>query len=216
MRHPALFSGTALALLASTSVMANDTANLKVSGVISPAVCSVSLAGGASGVRLDPVKLADFTPGEDLALAPKDASLTIDCQGAAARFRLKATDSSSEGVSEAGSNHFSLGRNTQGGGNKANGYFALSIDTASMPANKYVLKSTDSGVGEAWAQPVTGAVPFDKDGEAFAFAADAAATEPADLATLTVPLKIAAVLAKDPIVTEDVELAGQATIEILY
>lgn len=215
MRHLSLFSGMALALLAPASVMAEDTASLKVTGTISPASCSVSL-GGASEVKLDPVKLADFIPGQDLELKEKDASLTITCEGAAAKFRLKASDSNALGVSAPGASHYSLGRNELGGENKPNGYFALSIDAAAMGSNNFVLKSTDSGAGQAWDQLGSGNVPFDHDGEAFAFGADAGATEPAALASLTVPLKIKAVLAKDPIVTEEVALAGQATIEILY
>lgn len=215
MRHLALFSGIAFALLAPASAMAADTANLKVTGTISPASCSVSL-GGASEVKLDPVKLTDFTPGQDLRLPEKTASLTITCEGAAAKFRLKASDANNVGVTEEGASHYSLGRNEQGGKNRANGYFALSIDAASMASNPFVLKSTDSGAGQAWQQAGSGAVPFDHDGEAFAFAATAGATEPAALASLTVPLKINAVLAKDPVVTEEVALTGQATIEILY
>ncbi|WP_448099153.1 hypothetical protein [Luteibacter yeojuensis] len=213
MRHIALFTGVSLALLAPLAATAADTAELKVSGTITPASCSVSIV-GQSEVQLDPVKLADFTPGEDLHLEAKDASLAIDCQGAAARFRLKAVDSG-EGVSTEGANHYSLGRNVQGGGNTANGYFKLSIDTAAM-TSKYVLKSTDSGVGQAWAAPVTGEVAFDHDGEAFAFASVPEASEPESLMNLTVPLKIAAVLAKDPVVNEDVALSGRATIEIFY
>src|ERR1700754_3305008 len=130
MRHLALYSAAGLALLAPLAVMADDSANLKVSGVISPASCSVSL-GGASEVQLDPVKLSDFVPGEDLVLAEKSASLSIDCQGAAAKFRLKATDSGL-GVSTDGAAHYSLGRNEQGDSNKPNGYFTLSIDTDAM------------------------------------------------------------------------------------
>lgn len=214
MRHLALLSGVALVLATPMPALADDTASLKVTGIISPASCSVSL-GGASEVQLDPVKLSDFVPGQDLVLNEKTASLSIDCQGAAAKFRLKATDSNL-GVSTPGAANYSLGRNEQGGLNKPNGYFTLSIDTDAMASNKFVLKSTDSGVGQAWATPVSGNVPFDHDGEAFAFAGDASATEPVALATLTVPLKIAAVLAKDPIVNEEVELAGQATIEIFY
>jgi Protein of unknown function (DUF1120) len=214
MRHLALFSGITFALLSPVSAMADDTASLKVTGTISPASCSVSL-GGVSEVKLDPVKLADFTPGQDLELKEKEASLTITCEGAAAKFRLKATDSNNVGVSEPGDAHYSLGRNEQGGKNTPNGYYELSIDAASMASNNFVLKSTDSGAGQAWAQLGSASVPFDHDGEAFAFGA-AGATEPAALASLTVPLKIRAVLAKDPIVTEEVALAGQTTIEILY
>jgi type 1 fimbria pilin len=216
MRHLALISGISLALLAPTSVMAADSAQLTVTGSISPASCSVSVSGG-SDVKLDPVKLGDFTAGQDLPLTEKTASLTISCEGAAAKFRLKAKDSSNSLASVAGSNHYGLGWNElEGGTPKPNGYFKLSIDTGAMQSNKFVLKSTDGGVGEAWAQTRPGQVPFDHDGEAFAFAAKASAMEPADLTTLTVPLKINAVLAKDPTVTEEVALAGQATIEILY
>jgi len=215
MRHIALLSGISLALLTPLAAIAADTATLQVTGTITPASCSVSL-GGAPDVQLDPVKLGDFTPGQDLALGAKTASLLIDCQGAPAKFRLKATDSLAEGTSTAGDSHYSLGRNEQGNLNKPNGYFKLSIDAQSMASSKFVLKSTDSGAGQAWGTPVSGLVPFDHDGEAFAFAADASATEPADLATLTVPLKIEAVLAKDPIVNEDVAISGRATIEIFY
>ncbi|WP_213949165.1 hypothetical protein [Luteibacter sp. dw_328] len=214
MRHLALFTGVALASLVPVSAMADDTAHLTVTGTISPAVCNVSLA-GASEVKLDPVKLSDFTPGQDLHLPEKTASLSIECQGASAKFRLKASDARADlGISAPGASHYSLGFNEDG--KKPNGYFALNIDAASMSTNNFVLKSTDGGLGEAWASAVTGPVAFDHDGEAFAFATSAGATEPADLASLIVPLKIKAVLAKDPVVTDEVELAGQATIEIFY
>ncbi|MDQ0009499.1 type 1 fimbria pilin [Luteibacter jiangsuensis] len=213
MRHIALSTGVTLALLTPLAAMATDSAELKVSGTITPASCSVSIL-GPSEVQLDPVKLADFAPGQDLSLETKDANLSIDCQGTPARFRLKAVDSG-EGVSTDGANHYSLGRNEQGGSNKPNGYFKLSIDAGAM-TSKYVLKSIDSGVGQAWGTPGTGEVAFDHDGEAFAFANEADATEPAALTDLTVPLKIAAVLAKDPVVNEDVALSGRATIEIFY
>jgi type 1 fimbria pilin len=217
MRHLALFSCITLALLAPVSAMAEDSAQLKVTGTISPASCSVAVAGG-SDVMLDPVKLGDFTAGQDLPLKEKTASLTVSCEGAAAKFRLKASDSSDSLASVVAPDHYGLGWNGEGSGGdiKPNGYFKLSIDTGSMQSNKFVLKSTDGGLGEEWAQTRPGQVPFDHDGEAFAFAAKASDIEPADLTTLTVPLKINAVLAKDPTVTEEVLLAGQATIEILY
>jgi type 1 fimbria pilin len=213
MRHLALFSGVALALCAPLSVMADDTANLKVTGTISPASCGVSLASG-SEVNLGTVRLSDFKPGEDLKLEAKTASLSIACNGGPAFFRLRASDATG-GVSD-GSAHYGLGQNDQSGESKSNGYFELSIDAESMSANKFVLKSTDSGAGQAWASAGSGKVPFAHDDETFAFAADAAATSPVALASLTVPLKIEAVLAKDPTVNDEVELAGQATIEILY
>jgi type 1 fimbria pilin len=215
MRHIALFSGISLALLAPLAAVAADTASLQVTGSISPAVCGVSMV-GSSEVLLGTINLSDFTPGEDLQLEEKTASLKIDCQNGAAQFRLKATDGVNEGTSTVGPANYSLGRNTQGGKNKLNGYFTLSIDSAAMASNKFVLKSTDQGAGQAWGTPATGAVLFDHDGEAFAFADASTATEPAKLTSLTVPLKIAAVLAKDPIVGEEVALAGQATIEIFY
>jgi type 1 fimbria pilin len=215
MRPIALFSGISMALLAPLAAVAADSASLQVTGSISPAVCSVSMV-GSSEVSLGTINLSDFTPGEDLQLEEKTASLKIDCQNGAAQFRLKATDGVNQGTSTVGPANYSLGRNAQGGKNKANGYFTLSIDAATMASNKFVLKSTDQGAGQAWGTPATGAVPFDHDGEAFAFADTQAATEPAKLTSLTVPLKIAAVLAKDPIVGEEVALAGQATIEILY
>lgn len=215
MRHLALFSGVTLALLAPISAMAEDTASLMVTGVISPASCNVSLA-GATEVQLGTVKLSDFVEDQDLVLPEKTASLSIDCKGAAAKFWLKAEDGKgNEGVSDSSSQaHYSLGFNEQG--KKPNGYYKLSIDAVSMSTNNFVLKSTDGETGQAWQQVGKAVVPFDHDGNAFAFAATAAATEPADLSTLTVPLKIAAVLAKNPVVNEKVELAGQATIEIFY
>jgi len=215
MRHRVLFSGMGFALLAPLSAGAANTASLQVTGTITPAVCDVSVV-GSSDVSLGTINLSQFTPGEDLHLEEKPASLKIDCQNGAAQFRLKATDGTNLGTSTAGPANYSLGRNEQGDQNKPNGYFTLSIDAASIVASKFVLKSTDQGAGAAWSAPVTGTVPFDHDGEAFAFADTQAATEPAKLTTLTVPLKIAAVLAKDPVVDEEVALAGQATIEIFY
>lgn len=215
MRHIAFFSGISLALLTPPAAVAADTANLQVTGSISPAVCGVSIV-GSSAVSLGAVKLSDFKPGEDLPLEVKTAALNIDCQNGAAQFRLKAVDGVNQGVSTEGAAHYSLGRNEQGGKNKPNGYFTLSIDATNMASSKFVLKSSDQGAGKAWGTPVTGEVPFDHDGEAFAFAESQAATEPAKLTSLTVPLKIAAVLARDPVVGEEVALAGQATIEIFY
>jgi type 1 fimbria pilin len=213
-----LFTGITIALLTPLGAMAAgaaSSASLQVKGTITPASCSVSIV-GEPAVDLGTVNLSDFVAGQDLALASKTSSLSVVCDGAAAQFRLKATDSGL-GVSTAGANHYSLGRNDQDGKNVANGYFKLSIDAAQITDNKFVLKSTDKGEGEAWAAPVTGIVPFDHmDKEAFAFAASSAATEPAKLTSLIVPLKIEAVLAKDPVVNEELEFAGTATIEILY
>jgi len=215
MRHRLLFSAMGFALLAPLAAGAANTASLQVTGTITPAVCDVSMV-GSSDVSLGDINLSQFKSGEDLQLEEKSASLKIDCQNAAAQFRLKAIDGTNQGVSTEGPAHYSLGRNEQGRSNKPNGYFKLSIDAASMATSKFVLKSTDQGAGKAWQTPVTGVVPFDHDGEAFAFADTQTATEPAKLTTLTVPLKIAAVLAKDPVVDEEVALAGQATIEIFY
>jgi hypothetical protein len=215
MRHITLLTGISVALLTPLAAAAADTANLQVTGSISPAVCGVSIV-GSSDVSLGTINLGDFTPGEDYPLEVKTAALNIDCQNGAAQFRLKAVDGVNQGVSTDGAANYSLGRNEQGGQNKPNGYFTLSIDAAAMASHKFVLKSTDQGAGKAWGAAVTGDIPFDHDGEAFAFADAQAATEPATLTSLTVPLKIAAVLAKDPIVGEEVALAGQATIEIFY
>jgi hypothetical protein len=193
--------------------MAGDTANLTVTGTISPAVCGVSLGSGST-VQLGTIKLSDFKPGVDLALDDKDAALTITCEGAAAQVRLRATDPLGNPGEE--SAQYSLGYNEQSGERRSNGYFELSIDAASMPSNAFVLKSTDDGAGQAWEQLGSKRIPFSHDGEAFAFAATGGATEPASVETLTVPLKIKASLTKDPVVNEDIALAGQATIEILY
>jgi type 1 fimbria pilin len=218
MRHLALFTGVTIALLtplASMAAGAASSASLQVKGTITPASCNVSIVGDAA-VDLGTVNLSDFTAGQDLELASKTSALSVVCDGAAAQFRLKATDSGL-GVSTPGDNHYSLGRSDQSGKNVANGYFKLSIDAAQMTDNTFVLKSKDKGEGKVWAAPVTGIVPFDHiDKEAFAFAASSASTEPAKLASLIVPLKIDAVLAKDPVVTEELEFGGTATIEILY
>ena len=214
MRHLALCSGIALSLSFPISAMAEDAAQLKVTGTISPASCGVSVTGGTA-VQLGTVKLSDFTPGEDLALAEKTASLTINCEGAAATFRLIASDATSQFADTTA--RYGLGYNEQGGGAaKSNGYFNLSIDAASMSTNNFVMKSTDAGGGGAWTHVGSENVPFSHDGEAFAFAASADAEGPASLVSLTVPLKINAVLTRDPVVNDDVALAGQATIEIKY
>jgi type 1 fimbria pilin len=213
MRHLALFSGAALALIVPASVMADDTSHLVVTGVISPASCGVSL-GGASEVQLGTIKVSDFVADQDLVLKEKDAALSITCEGAAAKFWLKASDGTTEGAYQPGISHYGLGFNEQG--RKPNGYFTLSIDAASMATNNFVLKSTDGEAGQSWVYAGNDKVSFDHDGNAFAFATSESATEPAALSTLTVPLKIAAVLAKNPVVNEEVQLAGKATIEIYY
>jgi type 1 fimbria pilin len=215
MRHIALFSGISVALLTPLAAGAADTANLQVTGSITPAVCVVGVIGSPE-VSLGTIKLSEFKPGEDLVLPEKTASLKIDCLHGAAQFRLKATDANG---SFPGStiDQYGLGFNEQGGGTaKSNGYFTLSIDAAALASSKYVLRSTDQGAGKTWGTPATGLVTFDHGGEAFAFADTEAATAPGSLPSLIVPLKIAAVLAKDPVVGEEVALSGQATIEILY
>jgi type 1 fimbria pilin len=105
--------------------MADDTSHLVVSGVISPASCGVSL-GGVSKVQLGTIKVSDFVADKDLVLEEKDAALSITCEGAAAKFWLKASDATTEGAYQPGISHYGLGFNAQGG--KPNGYFTLSID----------------------------------------------------------------------------------------
>lgn len=210
MRRIALFSSS-LALLAPLTSPAADSTSLHVAGVISPASCDLSL-NGRDTVDLGPIPANTFVPGEDKVLPETAAFLTVDCHGARTMFRLKATDSSGSVASSAGPANYGLGMN----GSKPIGYFRLSFAGDIMPDDFFVLKSTDGGLGAAWATPVHEKVPFDHDNEAFAFAASATATEPARLTAIAVPLGIEAVLARDAVVTSEIALAGQVTIEVLY
>jgi type 1 fimbria pilin len=213
MRRIALLSGIGMLSLAPLAAGAVETANLQVTGTISPAACDVSVVGSPT-VSLGTINVSQFEPGKDLALGEKTASLRVDCQNGSARFRLKASDGQG-GYPGLTLSQYSLGTHQESGSDKLNGFFALSIDASSM-TSPFVLKSTDSGEGKVWGAPTTGEVAFDHDGEAFAFAASQSATEPDKLNSLLVPLKIAAVLKKDPVVTEEIALEGRATIEIFY
>ena len=63
MRHVSLFTAAGLAMLAPISATAGSTANLQVTGTITPAACSVSL-GGTADVSLGTIQLSDFVAGQ--------------------------------------------------------------------------------------------------------------------------------------------------------
>lgn len=211
MRRIPLFSSATLALLVPLASMAAESASLQVSGNLSPPSCDVSLS-GRDTVDLGPIPVGSFVPGKDNVLPETAAFLTVDCAGMPAKFRLKASDSTGATASTAGPANYGLGMN----GGRPIGYFTLSIAADIMTQNGFVLKSTDGGAGNAWTVPVHGKVPFDHDGETFAFAASEMAVEPAALTALAVPLSIQPVLAKNPVVNNDVTLAGQVTLELSY
>lgn len=200
-----------MAWLAPLASSAMDNTTLQVSGKISATSCALSLLGRET-VDLGPTVANEFVPGEDKLLSPTVAFMTVDCHGAPTKFRLRASDTSGTLASTPGAAHYGLGMN----GDKPIGYFKLGIAADIMTDHGFVLKSTDDGAGQAWATPVHDHVLFDHDNETYAFAASATASEPASLRAIAVPLSIQAVLAKDPVVNDEVTLAGQVTLEVLY
>jgi len=211
MRRIKTLSLAVTALFAPMVSLAGDNTALPVSGKITATSCELSFT-GKDTVDLGSVYANEFVAGEDKVLGETGAFITVDCHGRPAKFRLKASDTSGSVASTPGAAHYGLGMN----GEKPIGYFRLGIAADIMPANHFVLKSTDGGLGHAWGAPVRDNVAFDHDDEAYAFAASAAATEPASLSVLGFLLSIRPVLAKDPVVTDDVALAGQVTLEVLY
>jgi type 1 fimbria pilin len=205
-----VLSSVVAALLASPVAFAGTSTDLKVKGTITPAACDVSLPSSEGLVDLRRVSKADFTAGEDLKLTPRAVLLLVKCGAGPARFWLKATDQAAASVAVVGPANYGLGMN----GDKPNGYYTLGFDPTDVGAYKYVLKSTDGGA--SWGTPVHAPmVPFEQ-GEAFAFTSDANATEPEAIQTLSTHLVVAAILSKDPDVSEEVTIAGHATIEIFY
>lgn len=206
-----VFSSAVAALFVSSASFAESTAELKVTGVITPGACEVSL--NHTDVDLGKIAMSDFTEGEDLQLEQKSVGLAVLCEGGPAKFWLKATDGAAASVAAPGAAHYGLGMN----GDKPIGYYTLGFAASEIPSHKYVLKSIDGGQGATWGTPVTGAsVPFDHDGEAFAFSDNASATEPAAIQLFSARLLIDATLAKDPAVSQDVSIVGRTTIEVFY
>lgn len=211
MRRVCLLSLAMLASSGPLTATASNVAGLDVAGRITPGSCDVSMSSGDT-VDIGPISAGEFVPGEDKVLEPTAAFMTVSCLGSPTRFRLKATDTSGNVASTPGSSHYGLGMN----GRDPIGYFRLGIAADIMTYNGFVLKSNDGGAGHDWGTPVHEHVAFDHDDETYGFAATADATEPAALAVIAVPLSITPVLAKDPVLTTEVTLAGQVTIEVLY
>lgn len=206
-----VLSSAVAALFVSSASFAGSTAELKVTGVITPGACEVLLSG--ANVDFGKIAMSDFTEGEDLRLGQKSVGLNVSCDGGPAQFWLKATDGAAASVAVPGTANYGLGMN----GEKPIGYYTLSFAASENALHQYVLKSTDGGQGAAWGTPVTGAsVPFEHDGEAFAFADSASATEPSAIKVFATRLLLDATLAKDPSVSQDVSIVGQTTIEIFY
>lgn len=206
-----MLSSAVAALFLSSASFAGSTAELKVTGVIMPGACEVLLTD--ANVDFGRIAMSDFTDGEDLQLGQKSVGLNVSCDGGPAQFWLKATDGAAASVAVPGAANYGLGMN----GDKPIGHYTLGFAASENPLHKYVLKSTDGGQGAAWGTPVTGAsVPFEHDGEVFAFSNSASATEPSAIEMFSMRLLLDATLAKDPSVSEDVSIVGQTTIEIFY
>jgi type 1 fimbria pilin len=204
-----VLSSVIAAVLASPVAFAGTSTELRVKGTITPSACQMSLASNGD-VDFGKILPTHFVAGQDLHLDAKSVGLTVKCDNGPAKFWLKASDQATASAADTGTASYGLGMN----GDKPIGYYTLGF-AATGTEHEYVLKSTDGGA--SWGTPMNEAmVPFEHDGGVFAFASSATATEPEAIQTFSTNLTVAPVLSKDPDVSEEVAIAGHATIEIFY
>lgn len=198
----------ALLLTGANAAMAASSAQLKLTGTITPGSCHVALLGGGE-LSLGAVPASQLSAVEVNSLPAKTVGYVITCT---APMRV-ATSWTDESLGASGANEFGLGRQ----GLNAVGSYTLThlpdeTSTGSGPA--FLIKSRDNG--QSW---TAGNYSIESGANSlFAFAATAGATAPSafDSYMGKVAIQPSIVPTNSLDVTEVIELDGRASLELRY
>jgi len=226
MKKIILLSTLSAALLASFGAHAADTTELKVKGVIRPAACSPSIAGGGV-VDYGTIAAKSLPAGEFKNLGIREVNFIINCDGPA-KIALKTLDNRSSstvaGISKAvgtavpnasggwdDSYLFGLGTVA----NKNVGSYVVAFKQGAFSADDKQVDTIRSEDNKAtWRRPTAGAP---RPGEYIAWA-PTGTTVPTAYSKISGTLLIDALINKpeDLPLAQDVPLDGSATLEVNY
>lgn len=197
---------TALLLGATTSVFAASSTDLTITGTITPAACTPSIAGG--GV-FDYGKIAakDLNPDTATPLGAKILQLTVNCD-AETLFAIMPVDNRAESSTFPTRYGLGLVNGDEKLGNYALNFLNVIADTPSA-----ILQSDNGGV--SWSNGESGAI---RPGVWVAFGDSTGPSIPQPLQDVSVDLRVSPFIAatQNLTLTDDVQIDGSATLQIVY
>ncbi|WP_313413540.1 DUF1120 domain-containing protein [Stenotrophomonas sp.] len=131
-------------LIASAPAAFANTAQINVTGTITPAACQITLANGGN-FDLGEINAADLNATSYTQVPEQETDIAIDCTGAT-RFAISAVDHNEADNQEGGIARMSLGKTTAG---EAIGYFYTSMKSPMSAANALYGTYSDDG-GQTW------------------------------------------------------------------
>jgi type 1 fimbria pilin len=197
--------GTALLLGAATSAFAASSTDLTVTGTITPAACTPSLAGGGV-VDFGTIAAKDLKPDASTRLEPKTLQLTVNCD-AETLFAIKPVDNRAE----SSTNPVRYGLGFINGDEKL-GEYVLNFSNVIADTPSVVLESSDGGV--SWTDGSNAIYP----GYLVAFGDDTGIRVPHPLQDVSVDMRITPFIAptQNLTLTDEVQIDGSATLQIVY
>lgn len=201
---------TALLLTSVSSAFAASSTDLTVTGTITPAACTPSLANGGV-VHFEDIPAKDLSPTTHTRLEDKTLQLTVNCE-ASTQFAISFLDQRENTASEKGNRAFGLGLTSA---NEKLGRYQLGFKNPVADTSVTTLWSEDNGV--TWARfldsHVIGRMQWIGFGNA-----TAGVWSPDFLQTVTVDVTLDTAIApaNGLTLTDNVELDGSATLQIVY
>lgn len=176
---PSHFALATLLIATAPAAFAN-TAQVNVTGTITPVACQIALANGGN-FDLGEINAADLMSDRHTSIKDQTTEFSIDCAGATL-FAVRAIDINEADNEESRNSRFTLGKTTAG---ENIGYFAAAINNPMAAADKlYTTYSFDGGV--TWVS--SREVPYfvERDGNLLGWTtANASASGPSPINKLT-------------------------------
>lgn len=205
-RHKILLASMVMGLACPAAFATSG--NLVVSGTVVPQGCIPHV----DHVELGTTSYADLAQDRDTVLEPRSVPLSVTCS-AAMKFGIKVTDHQAQSVSSPGLHHFGLGKSGRSG-DLNNGYYTLSVKTGEITGGLSYVTSTVAE-SEVWTTPVNITVPISQE-RVYGFADDSSSVGPDPTQTLVIPLSFQATIAKGLDFSDEIQLLGDATIDLEY
>ena len=219
MKKNVLGLAVAMGLVSTSSVFADESVDLAVVGVISPASCDIDLS--AYAVDLGTISVKNLADTGVTTLAPQTVGVTVSCTGDV-RFALSAVDNAAGSASVSDTDAFGMGKTAT---SQEIGYYKLRF-------NAGTLLGTVDGAGAAAVITLASndrnnwtAAPADGVGPAIPHAldtylgfADTGTTDVKALKDFSGTLQVEAFITDkaDLTLTSDVDIDGAATLELHY
>ncbi|WP_313413542.1 DUF1120 domain-containing protein [Stenotrophomonas sp.] len=131
-------------LIASAPAAFANTAQVNVTGTITPAACQITLANGGN-FDLGEINAADLKGASSTSIPQQETDITIDCTGAT-RFAISSVDHNETENQESNIARFSLGKTSAG---EVIGYYSASIRSP-MSAADVLYGTFSDNAGQTW------------------------------------------------------------------